>query len=605
MAALKSTDLAGHFTHKVRKMESINPAPVPVSHQDVQAKVEARKWFYTDVVKEHFFNPKNIFKTDEEAIAYEKEANGVGQVGSPACGDAMKIWLKIDEKSDTVKELKWQTFGSLLPGASIMMKDFSTKPVEKINIGDELMGGDGNINYAEEVLVRDYSGKIINLKLSTSSFYNIAVTPNHPIPAIKRKEVALIHRTSGGRWSEVSSELAKQTESYVVSAMDLEAGDFLLFNIPLQTEDKTELSEDICTLLGYYVSDGSLPSKNRVIFYFGLGERDYVKEIEAIAKRNNWKYVSYKRNTENVYCVQINEPEVVRIMRVHGGMPSQKNFSTTIMKLSPHKQMKIIDAYVNGDGWITKQKDNWNEQYFISTSKEHLANQLQIMLSRNGIFAPLHKRPAREFIIRGKSYKNSGEINLIFKKNQRQSRIKFSEKEASFLIPLSKVDIINYSGKIYDIGLVYAPNTYRVNGITLHNCASAIASTSMLSVMVTENGGLKVDQALELKPKDIVNRLVDLPSRKFHCSVLGDKALRAAINDYFKRTGQTDRIKIEGARIIDADTKTTDKDIEEAVLEGAHDFDSVQKKLKVGIANKAIIPEVEDLIRFYKEKYFG
>ena len=127
----------------------------------------------------------------------------------------------------------------------------------------------------------------------------------------------------------------------------------------------------------------------------------------------------------------------------------------------------------------------------------------------------------------------------------------------------------------------------------------------MLSVMVTENGGLKVDQALELKPKDIVNRLVDLPSRKFHCSVLGDKALRAAINDYFKRTGQTDRIKIEGARIIDADTKTTDKDIEEAVLEGAHDFDSVQKKLKVGIANKAIIPEVEDLIRFYKEKYFG
>jgi len=74
MAALKSADLAGHFTHKVRKMESINPAPVPVSHQDVQAKVEARKWFYTDVVKEHFFNPKNIFKTDEEAIAYEKEA---------------------------------------------------------------------------------------------------------------------------------------------------------------------------------------------------------------------------------------------------------------------------------------------------------------------------------------------------------------------------------------------------------------------------------------------------------------------------------------------------------------------------------------------------
>jgi NifU-like protein involved in Fe-S cluster formation len=136
-------------------------------------------------------------------------------------------------------------------------------------------------------------------------------------------------------------------------------------------------------------------------------------------------------------------------------------------------------------------------------------------------------------------------------------------------------------------------------------CASAIASTSVLSIMVTENGGMKIDAALKLKPQDIVSRLGTLPSRKFHCSVLGDKALRGAINDYFRRSGQIVRIIIEGARIIDAETKTTDKDIEEAVLEGALTFEDVQKKLKVGIANKAVVPAVEELIRFYREKYFG
>ena len=136
-------------------------------------------------------------------------------------------------------------------------------------------------------------------------------------------------------------------------------------------------------------------------------------------------------------------------------------------------------------------------------------------------------------------------------------------------------------------------------------CASAIASTSMLSVMVTENGGMKVDDALRIKPQDITKRLDGLPARKFHCSVLGDKALRSAINDYFKRTNQNDRVIVEGAKLVDKILKITDKDIEEAVLEGADTLEKVQKKTKVGIQDKSCIPEVEQLIRFYKEKYFG
>jgi NifU-like protein involved in Fe-S cluster formation len=72
-------------------------------------------------------------------------------------------------------------------------------------------------------------------------------------------------------------------------------------------------------------------------------------------------------------------------------------------------------------------------------------------------------------------------------------------------------------------------------------CASAIASTSILSVMVTEKGGMSLEDALKLRPQDIVERLSGLPQRKIHCSVLGDQALRAAINDYFKKSGQEDR----------------------------------------------------------------
>lgn len=136
-------------------------------------------------------------------------------------------------------------------------------------------------------------------------------------------------------------------------------------------------------------------------------------------------------------------------------------------------------------------------------------------------------------------------------------------------------------------------------------CGSAIASTSMLSVMLIEDGGMTIEEALKIKPQDIMERLGGLPARKIHCSVLGDKALHAAINDWFRRTGKHNRIVTAGAKIIDHILNITDHDIEEAVLDGAKTLEEVQQKLKVGVASPDAIPEIEQLIRFYSEKYYG
>lgn len=69
-------------------------------------------------------------------------------------------------------------------------------------------------------------------------------------------------------------------------------------------------------------------------------------------------------------------------------------------------------------------------------------------------------------------------------------------------------------------------------------CASAIASTSMMSVMVTEDGGMTLARAKRLTPESIIERLGGLPDRKYHCSVLGHLAIREAIQDYEENHGR-------------------------------------------------------------------
>jgi NifU-like protein involved in Fe-S cluster formation len=136
-------------------------------------------------------------------------------------------------------------------------------------------------------------------------------------------------------------------------------------------------------------------------------------------------------------------------------------------------------------------------------------------------------------------------------------------------------------------------------------CASAIAATSMYSVMLTEDNGMTMQDALAVRPQDVMMRLGGLPNRKIHCSVLADKAFQKTANDYFRKIGQYDKIVVEGARVIDPKLNITDKDIEEAVLEGAQTLEDVQKKLKVGIGSPELVTEIEQLIRFYAEKYYG
>lgn len=72
-------------------------------------------------------------------------------------------------------------------------------------------------------------------------------------------------------------------------------------------------------------------------------------------------------------------------------------------------------------------------------------------------------------------------------------------------------------------------------------CGAAIATSSIATEMIK---GAKLDDALKLTNKAVVEALGGLPAVKIHCSVLAEEAVKAAIIDYYKRQGID--FKIEG-----------------------------------------------------------
>ncbi len=65
-------------------------------------------WEYTDKVMDLFYNPRNQGTITEKQ---EGQAITTGEVGSIACGDALRLHLKVDEKTEVILDAKFQTFG--------------------------------------------------------------------------------------------------------------------------------------------------------------------------------------------------------------------------------------------------------------------------------------------------------------------------------------------------------------------------------------------------------------------------------------------------------------------------------------------------------------
>ena len=90
---------------------------------------------YTEVVMDHFQNPRNVGTIED--------ADGVGKVGSPVCGDLMEYYIKVDE--GRIVEIKFRTFGC---GAAVASASMGTEIAQGMTLEEAMELTDRQVTQA-------------------------------------------------------------------------------------------------------------------------------------------------------------------------------------------------------------------------------------------------------------------------------------------------------------------------------------------------------------------------------------------------------------------------------------------------------------------------
>ena len=101
-----------------------------------------QNWVYSDIVKDHFLNPRNFLMGDESKYKYDAK----GIVGNPICGDQMLMFIQVE--NDKIIDVKWKTYGCASAIASTsalseLAKGKTLKEAENISAEEiaEYLGG--------------------------------------------------------------------------------------------------------------------------------------------------------------------------------------------------------------------------------------------------------------------------------------------------------------------------------------------------------------------------------------------------------------------------------------------------------------------------------
>jgi Fe-S cluster assembly protein SufB len=362
--------------------------------------------------------------------------------------------------------------------------------IEGIKAGDKVYDHNGRLQKVRAAMVRRFKGEMITVR-PMSRYNEFKLTPEHPVYAIKRKDVLKPRKPRNGWLPEVDTNKLLNATPEFIKADELEKGDFVL--VPkLERNDSKAFNNDELELLGYYLAEGSscynkLNKQFVNSFAFGIHEKDLIARtkhlIEKLSGKNAYVVENQERNGTNV---QFYSEEMSDWFVQHcGKYATEKTLSPELMSLSPDQTKVFLDAYLEGDGNISERENS--RMIRFSTASETLARQVQMLLNKLDIQAWIQVREGGEAVFSKQQPERIINRNPLYQIGYTEDKKwdMVRETETHFIVPIREVTRKDFDDLVFNID-VAETHSYLVKGFAVHNCTAPQFDTNQLHAAVVE-----------------------------------------------------------------------------------------------------------------------
>jgi nitrogen fixation protein NifU and related proteins len=463
---------------------------------------------YSEKVLDHYENPRNVgsFSKDDSTV-------GVGLVGAPACGDVLKLSIKVNAEG-IIEDAKFKTYGCLTSNTPVNTPTH-IKKIKDLKIGDEVLAWNGR--------------EIVNQKIKDIIRHMVTIDD---LLIVSFKRQSSRKNINPGTFSLICTRehIFWNAHNQPVEAQHLQVG-----------QELYEITEHELRIL--------TNNRHRV----------------ELKQKNSERMKKWNKEFDHSLLPQ-NQPGYVC-----KDLESKKKKSKAA-SLKKWQDPNYIDNWQQGMAQRDWSKPTSIEQKYMQLFEEH---RVAARWTAGKVWIQTSTGPASpDFIVPGKKkcievytkkmpkfmQDRSEESNYV---QQRQQQLQTAGYESLFLaiedfdhalpqvqnfihngmeiIEISSITHANQlrgcerNGKdvvVYDLKLEDGAHVFFTNRVGSHNCGSAIASSSLVTEWVK---GKTLDQAASITNTEIAVELA-LPPVKIHCSILAEDAIKAAINDYKSKT---------------------------------------------------------------------
>jgi DNA topoisomerase IB len=380
------------------------------------------------------------------------------------------------------------------------------KPIQTYKVGDLILDGQGQLAPIIKLFKKSYLGHVI--KIHGHGLFPFILTSDHPVLVAQRI----------GETGDTFDFTAPKFKS----AKELVCGqDYLVFpkfnsNIQNYKIDLTRhpmlikrpgpqqipLDEKLAEFLGLYLAEGCAilerfeknRHEGRIVLTFGLREIDLAKRAASLASNLFHRKVRVFKEGSRIRVIFFSL-QLARFLRQHFGKKAHlKVIPSFIMRAPSNITKAFVQAYFKGDACLRTEKPHGKYTYqrlVLATSSRILALQLQKLLSKIGIFAPISLKSGKLIkVILGRKIKAHQAYHvsvmgkaiekLGFTYGARRFRPRYYDVGNYFYIPIKEIKRAPYSGDVFNFQTMNG--LFEISNVAVHNCGATTLRGSHVNI---------------------------------------------------------------------------------------------------------------------------